>query len=84
VTGVRVGQFTRNQHTRRTGARSLTMNLLYEDLARAQCREMLKASHEERLARRLQSQRRAVRLARRASRLAQRASAWAEAPATSA
>jgi hypothetical protein len=60
------------------------MNLLNEQLARAQCRDVLAASRAERLARRALLQRRADRLARRASRLAQRASAWREVPAATA
>lgn len=58
--------------------RSIVMNLLNENLARARCRDLLAASDAERLARRALAQRRADRLARLASRLAERASARSE------
>jgi hypothetical protein len=60
----------RQKPATKTQTRSITMNLLYEDLARAHSRERLEQARAERLGRHLA---RAQRLARQAERAAQAA-----------
>jgi hypothetical protein len=55
--------------------RSITMNLLHEELARAQCRLDREAADHARLAKALRHHRRAERLQRKARNAIQRASA---------